>query len=166
VQDKPASVTVKVLPPIVSVPLRADVDVFAIAEKPTVPFADPGVPDVTESQPILLELAVHAQPVGAVTLTVPLPPAAGSDWLVVESVAHEPAGGSVTVKVVPAIVNVPLRVDVVVFAVAEKPTVPLPDPGVPEVTESHVVLLELAVHAQPASAVTATLPVPPPAGSD
>jgi hypothetical protein len=73
---------------------------------------------------------------------------------------------SVTVKVLPPIVNVPLRGDVVVFAAAENPTVPLPDPDAPDVTVSQLVLLELAVHAHPAGAVTPTLPVPPDAGSD
>jgi hypothetical protein len=71
-----------------------------------------------------------------------------------------------TVKVLPPIVSVPLRADVVVFAAAENPTVPLPEPGVPEVTVSQLVLLDAAVHAHPASAVTPTLPVPPAAGSD
>jgi hypothetical protein len=68
-----------VLPPIVSVPLRGDVEVLAVTEKPTVPLPDPGVPDVTMSQPMLLELAVHAHPAAVVTPTLPVPPAAGSD---------------------------------------------------------------------------------------
>jgi hypothetical protein len=79
VHDCAASVTVNVLPPIVSVPLMGDVVVFAAAEKPTVPLPDPELPDVMVSQLALLELAVHAQPAGAVTPTLPVPPAAGSD---------------------------------------------------------------------------------------
>jgi hypothetical protein len=43
-------------------------------------------------------------------------------------------------------------------------TEPLPDPLAPLVTLSHVALL-VAVHAQPAPAVTATLPVPPAAST-
>jgi hypothetical protein len=64
------------------------------------------------------------------------------------------------VKVVPAIVKVPLREVVAVFAAALIPTVPLPLPLAPEATLNHVALLA-AVHAQPAPAVTLTLPVPP-----
>jgi hypothetical protein len=79
-------VTVNVLPPIVSVPLTGDVVVFAAAENPTVPLPDPDAPEVTVSQLALLELAVHAHPAGAVTPTLPVPPAAGSDCVVVESV--------------------------------------------------------------------------------
>jgi hypothetical protein len=71
--------TVNVLPPIVSVPVMGDVVVFAAAENPTVPLPDPDAPDVIVSQLVLLELAVHAHPAGAVTPTLPVPPAAGSD---------------------------------------------------------------------------------------
>jgi hypothetical protein len=79
VHDKAASVTVKVLPPIVNVPLLGDVVVLAAAEKPTVPLPDPDAPDVIVSQLVLLDAAVHAQPASAVTPTLPVPPAAGSD---------------------------------------------------------------------------------------
>jgi hypothetical protein len=43
--------------------------------------------------------------------------------------------------------------------------VPLPDPGVPDVTVSQLALLETAVQLHPAPAVTKTLPVPPPAAT-
>jgi hypothetical protein len=85
VHDCAASVTVNVLPPIVSRPLSGDVVVFAAAENATVPLPDPELPDVTVSQ-LALELAVHAHPAAVVTPTVPVPPAADSDWLVPESV--------------------------------------------------------------------------------
>jgi hypothetical protein len=47
----------------------------------------------------------------------------------------------------------------------EKPTVPLPLPGLPEVIVSQLALL-VALQLQPACAVTATLPMPPPAPND
>src|SRR5262249_59567900 len=49
---------------------------------------------------------------------------------------------------------------------ADPPTVPLPDPELPDLTVSQLVLLETAVHVQPAGAVTPTVPLPPAAGSD
>jgi hypothetical protein len=44
-----------------------------------VPLPDPVAPLVTAIQEVLL-VAVHVQPVPAVTAAVALPPAAGSDW--------------------------------------------------------------------------------------
>ena len=69
-----------------------------------------------------------------------------------------PAAACVTVKVIPATVSVPVRADVVVFAAAEKLTVPFPLPGVPAVTVSHDAPL-VAVHAQPVATLTLTDPV-------
>ena len=68
----------------VSVPVRA-APVFAAAENPTVPLPDPELPDVTVSQLVLFETAVHVQPAGAVTPTVPLPPPGAAVWLVADS---------------------------------------------------------------------------------
>jgi hypothetical protein len=42
----------------------------------------PLVPDVTVSQDVLLLAAVHAHVLPAVTVTLPVPPAAPRDWLV------------------------------------------------------------------------------------
>src|SRR4051812_5752488 len=63
-------------------------------------------------------------------------------------------------------VNVPDRNADPVFALAENPTVPLPEPLAPDVTVSHGVLLLTAVHGHELAVVTATLPVPPPAATD
>ncbi|MCU1386108.1 MAG: hypothetical protein JWL71_4805 [Acidobacteria bacterium] len=69
-----ACVTVKVWPPIVSVPARA-APVFAATLKLTVPLPVPDAPPVTVSHPALA-LAVHVQlPAEAVTATDPEPPA-------------------------------------------------------------------------------------------
>ncbi len=58
-----------------SVPVRADVAVFAAAEKLTVPFPLPDAPAVIASHDVPL-VAVHAQPVAALTVTEPLEAAA------------------------------------------------------------------------------------------
>ena len=57
--------------------------VLAAALNATGPVPLPLAPDVTVSHAALL-LAVHAQPLGAVTVTEPAPPAAVSAWLVAE----------------------------------------------------------------------------------
>ncbi len=62
-------------------------------------------------------------------------------------------------NVLPAIVNVPLRGDVALFAAILNPTVPLPVPGAPLVTVSHGALLN-AVHAH--AAATSAEPVAEP----
>jgi hypothetical protein len=72
---------VKVAPAIVNVPVREVVAVLAVALMPTVPLPLPLAPDVTLNHVSLLA-AVHAHPVPAVTLTVPVPPAAVIAWLV------------------------------------------------------------------------------------
>jgi hypothetical protein len=62
------------------------------------------------------------------------------------------------VNTCPAIVSVPVREDVAVFAATLYPTVPLPLPLAPELMVSQVTLL-VAVHAQPAATVTLTVPL-------
>ena len=53
-----------------------------------------------------------------------------------------------TVNVAPAMVNVPVRLDAIVFAPTLNPTVLLPDPVAPLVTVIHAALLA-AVHGRP-----------------
>ena len=87
-QAAAAWLTVKVIPATLSVPVRADVAVFAAAEKLTVPFPLPDVPAVTVSHDAPL-VAVHAQPVTTLTLTDPVDAAALSAADVADSVgAH------------------------------------------------------------------------------
>jgi hypothetical protein len=69
-----------------------------------------------------------------------------------------------TVKVRPAIVSVPDRLGPLVAATV-KFTVPFPVPLVPDVMVIHDAL-RVAVHAQPDPAVTATVPLPPDAGTE
>ena len=80
-QPTAAWFTEKVWPPIVTVPLRGVPFGFAVALKATVPFPLPLAPLVTVNHPVLLLTPVHAQPVGAVTVVEPVPPAAATDWL-------------------------------------------------------------------------------------
>lgn len=68
---------------------------------------------VTQVAPLV---AVQLQPLEVVTVTVPVPPVFGSDWLVGEIVYVQGAAGWFTVNVCPPIVNVPVRALVVVFA--------------------------------------------------
>ena len=59
------------MPATVSVPVRADVDVFAAAENDTEPEPDPFEPAVIVNHVALL-CAVHVQPLAAVTETCPV----------------------------------------------------------------------------------------------
>ena len=159
-----ACVTVKVAPAIVRVPVRIDAAGFAATSNVTEPLPDPVAPPVSVIHAALLA-AVQAQPVAAVTLLLPLPPAAVADCVVGEIDGVHAAAACVTVNVAPAIVSVPVRVEATVFAATLKPTVPLPDPVAPLVTVIHAALLA-AVHAQPVGIVTSLLPVPPAAVKD
>src|SRR5690349_12499774 len=143
----------------VSVPVRLAATGFAATVKPTVPLPDPVAPLVTVIQGSLLT-AVQLQPVAAVTPLEPVPPAAVKDCVLGEIAGEQVAAACVTVKVAPAIVSVPVRLDATVFAATLKPTVPLPDPVAPLVTVIQEALLA-AVHAQPVATVTPLLPVPP-----
>ena len=62
-------------------------------------------------------------------------------------------------KIIPAIVMLPLREDVLELAWKLKAVVPLPFPGVPEVTVIHAAF-DVAVQLHPAGAVTLTELVP------
>jgi hypothetical protein len=159
--DTPSCETVKVFPPTLNHPVRAG-PVFAAALKVTDPLPLPDVALVIVSQ-FTLAVAFHAQPLEAVTAIVPVPPPAATDWLAGAMKKLQPAACD-TVNVFPAIVSVALRA-APVFALTEKLTVPLPVPFAPSVIEIHDAS-SVAVHAQPAPAVTVTLPVPPLAAID
>ena len=78
-----------------SVPVRADVAVFALAEKLTVPLPLPAPPAVIVSHDAPL-VAVHAQPVAALTPTEPADTAALTDADDDDSVgAHDPERANV-----------------------------------------------------------------------
>jgi hypothetical protein len=153
---------VKVCPPIVRLPVRGEELTFTIALKPTTPLPLPLAPLVMLIQPMLLLAAVHAQPVGAVTVIDPDPPAPLTAWLVGDSeTLHVVVPACVTVNVWLPIVSVPTRWAVLGFAAALNATEPFPLPFAPLVTVSQDELLLAAVHAHPAGAVTFADPVPP-----
>jgi hypothetical protein len=95
----------------------------------------------------------------AVTVILPVPPEEEYELLVGVREQVHPASW-LTVKVLPAMVMVPLRAGPL-FSDAEYPTVPLPVPLAPEVMVIQSALF-VAVQAQALSeAVTLILPVPP-----
>lgn len=124
----------------------------------TVPLPEPLPPAVIDSQDAA-DVAVHEQPAGVLTLTVPLVAAAGTDVLTGETENVQVGPACVTGNVCPPIAIVPLRDDVPEFVVTLYVTCPLPLPLAPAVTVIHDVLLN-AVHAHPLPAVTATVAEP------
>jgi hypothetical protein len=157
--------TVNVCDAMSSVPVRADAVGFAATEKATEPPPVPLDPLVIVIQASLLA-ASQEHPAPAVTVAVPVPPVATTDWLVgVIEYVHD-APFCVTVNVCPATVTVPVRWLVLALAAALKLTVPLPLPDAPAVTVNQLVLLLTAVHPQPACVVTFVDPAPPPATTD
>jgi hypothetical protein len=150
-----ACVTVNGWPAIVRVVERSVDPEFGDALNDTVPVPVPEAPPVTVSHAALLE-AVHAQPAPEATVTLPDPPVVPSACEVADSVGAHGTAACVTVTVCPAIVSVATRLSGPELAVALNETVPGPAPDAPAVTVSHAALL-LAVHAQPAAALTVTL---------
>ena len=91
--------TVKVWPATVKVPVRGVPLGFAATLKLVVPPPFPLAPAVMVSQASLL-VAVHAQPVGAVTAVDPVPPVAAIVGLLVGEIENvHPAAACVTLKV-------------------------------------------------------------------
>src|SRR6185312_13244974 len=121
----------------------------------TVPFPEPAAPAVMESHVSLL-VAVHVHPIGALTATSLLPPAAAKAVPPGEIVSLQGTPSCVALNVLPAIVTLPLRGVMPGFAAAFNVTVPVPDPVDPAVTVIHEALL-VAPQVHPASAVTATV---------
>ena len=157
----PDCVAVYVFPAIVSVPVRVAAVRLVATMKATVPFPLPGPGLMTAIHATLLA-ASHSHAEGAVTVVLPNPPSATNHPVVDEIDGLQTLGEvCVTVKIVPAIVNVPVRTVVPVFGATVKATLPEADPDAPEMMVIHSALL-LAVHAQFRPAVTVLIPVPPP----
>jgi hypothetical protein len=150
------------------VPVRAG-PVFRSTLNATEPLPVPDAPFVTISH-VAFELAVHVHvPAEAVTAIDP-DVAVSPTFCEVGEIANVHGGGGggggagaaacVTVKVCPAMVNVPLRAAAVLAAIWT-PTAPVPAADAPLVTVSHAAF-DAAVHAQLfADAVTATETEPP-----
>ena len=101
----------------VTVPVRDAVPAFAETSYDTVPLPLPLVPAVSVIQAALL-VAVQAQPAPAVTVTLPLVAAAMDRFTDEGRIVNEQgAPACEIVNVLPPIVRVPVRGDVVLFAV-------------------------------------------------
>ena len=125
-----------------------------MTEPPPLPLA----PEVMVSH-VSFDAAVQLQPVPEFTVTVPVVAAELARFEVFGEIVNEQgAPACVTVNVWPAIVSVPVRDGDPVFAPMLYVTAPLPVPLAPAVTDSHAVFV-VAVHVQPALAVTVTVPV-------
>jgi hypothetical protein len=114
---------------------------------------------------LALLVALHPQPVGAVTATIPLPAAAVRLVEVGEIAGVQGVPAWVTLKFTPAIVSVPVRLVVAALAATVNVVVPGPVPAAPEVRVIHAALLT-ADHTQPVPTLTVVLPVPPPETTD
>jgi hypothetical protein len=145
---------------------REIVPALAATEKSTAPSPLPLLPAAMVIQGDGLA-AVQTHPPGALTLTLPYPPAEVKAWLGWESAKEQlellPAWE--TAKDWPAMVRAPVRVPVVVLGDTEYCTVAIPLAWLPEVTVIHAALLA-AVQEQPPEAFTTTLPAPPMALKD
>jgi len=157
-------VIVSARPATVTVPERSP-PVLAATVKLTV--ASP-VPDVLLSVIHATPLdAVHAHvPCDPLIVTVPLPPAEVNDCVAALTVNVQGGGAPacVSANVCPAIVTVPVRSLVAVFAATVSCTAPVLLPDAPDATVIHGTF-EAAVHAQPAPAATVTLVDPPAAAT-
>jgi hypothetical protein len=155
-----ASVTVKVLPAIVRVPVRELDPVLASTVKPTLAEPVPLAPVVTEIHAALLA-AAHAQPAGEVSATMPLPPLAPKLCDVGE-IALLQGPACVTVIHWPPITIEPVRLSAPVLGSTVKVAVPGPLP---------MLLVEIqraadaAIQLHPGAVSTSTEPVPPAAAT-
>ncbi len=102
--------------------------------------------------------AVHGQTEGRVTVTEPGPPLAFTDVETGASVAVQTTPACVTVNAWPPTVTVPVRLDRLVFAAIEYPTVPSPVPLEPDVMLIHDADA-VALHEHPVSVSTLSVPV-------
>ena len=107
---------------------------------------------------------VQLQPEGAVTVTAPVLLAATAFADVGEMVGMHDVPTCVIVKVLPAMVIVPVRDVLLGFAATTKVTVPLPLPVPVPLIVIHG-SFETAVQVQPVAAVTLKLLVTPPAAT-
>jgi hypothetical protein len=139
----------------VTVPVRDVVAVLAATDSETVPLPVPEPPEVTVIHEAPLD-EVQLQPLVPLTFTVNGPPVDVAEVDVGETVKLHGAPAWLTVKVFPPAVIVAERAVPAVFAAAEYPIEPLPEPDPPLVTASQEALL-LAVHVQPVCAVIATV---------
>src|SRR5688500_9294493 len=127
-QPVPDCVTVYVLPALVSVPVQVATDEFVATMKEIEPLPRPG-PGLTAAPHVTLLIASHSHAGLSMTVAPPNPPSEETRPADEDSEeAHTPDVVCVTVKMMPAIVNVPVRAVVPVFAATVKATLPDPEP--------------------------------------
>jgi hypothetical protein len=143
-------------------PVRWVVLVFAATTTLTVPLPVPLPPEPTLNHAALL-VVLQAQVLPAVTATATDSPAAGDVRVVGEMPNVQGRPSCVTVKVWPAMVTVPVRCAVLVFAATITPTVPLPVPVAPEPIVNQAALL-VVLQAQVLPVVTPIATGSPAAG--
>ena len=131
-----------------------------------VPLPVPLLPAPTFNHDDALLDAVHVHPVGAAIDVDTVPPLAPTEMLTGVSAYVQGAAVWLTVNVWPPIVSVPCRVCVTAFAAAENATDPLPLPLALPLMLNQLGASLTAVHVQPAGAVMAVDPVPPPNATD
>jgi hypothetical protein len=161
----PVCVTVNVELAIEIVPVRAAVSVFSSIENPTVPFPEPGLPDLTVIHHAWL-VADHWQWAGALTVmllwTLSLVNVARSGEI---ETAQAGTPSSVTGIVFPAIVSVPPRAASSEFGATEIWTTPFPVPEAPLEIDIHP-RSDVADQVQVLSVVTVIESDPPAAPND
>jgi hypothetical protein len=159
-----AWVTVIVCPATVTVPDRRTPE-FAWTVSFTVALPDPLPPCEIATQ-LRVDVAVHAHPVGAVTVTSSVAPAAATLVKLPGAALNVQEGGGgvaappwLTVNGTPEIITVPVRA-APVFGSTVKAAAPLPDPvPLPEILTQDALLT--AVHVHPAPVLTEVVMGPP-----
>ena len=159
-------VTVMVCPATVTVPDRKTPE-FSWTVSFTVALPDPLAPCVIATQ-LRVDVAVHAHPVGAVTITSSVAPAAATLVKLPGAALNVQEGGGgggaaappwLTVNGTPEIITVPVRA-APVFGSTLKVAGPLPDPvPLPEILTQEALLT--AVHVHPAPVLTEVVMGPP-----
>jgi hypothetical protein len=154
-------VTVNFSPATWIAPVRAPAE-FGWTSKPTAPLPFPLVLPVKMIQGAVLT-AVHEHPAPVITLTWPLPPPAGSDWLLGTKLnPHDRCCSACSTSTRSPFTEMePWRDVRPELAATRKLTEPLPCP-----LDADVIVIQFtsadALHAQSRSVVTATVPEPPP----
>lgn len=136
-------------------------DTRTVTTAPPVPV----VADVIVSQEAL-DVAVHAQPAGAVIVKLVLDPVAGAVTVVGETANEQAvAPACVIVTVVPPTVRVPVRGLVSLLVATVTVTLPFPEPPDPFAMVSHGTF-DAAVQAHPAPEATVKVMLPPADGEE
>jgi len=148
------------VPAMVIEPVRVLNVPLAEARTVTTALPVPVVADVIVSHEAV-DVAVHAQPAGAVIAKLVLDPVAGRVTVVGDTAKEQAvAPACVIVTVVPPTVRVPVRGFVSLLVATVTVTLPFPEPPDPFAMVSHGAF-DAAVQAHPAPAATVKVMLPP-----